>query len=500
MKKIVTVFCVLISVFFMFNCGNGSDGGTSSSFKRRSSRGKSVSVTSEISSTSIGDSISSNSLNSHPSTSSGLHQSSSNNLSSSESLNSSSNVQNVGQLVFALKASGNKYSVSQGTFCGEVLDIPSYYLGFPVTEISNFSGNNHIKKIVIPETIETISSGAFNDCVNVEEIVFNAINCKDLAYNEFESEYPAFDNCGKNGTGIRVTIGNKVTRIPRALFCPSEEYSVSLAPKIISVTFQENSVCKEIGMSAFMSNRTLTNIRLPDSIRTINNEAFYGTGFTEIELPNNLETLGHRSFSEISYISEIVIPENLISIGDSVFYGCENLKKVYYNAIDCDSIIMEIGPFYNCYVIGVDVIIGKQVKTLPDRLFRGMYYGIVSKFNIVFEQESQLENMGNSIFSYCEVLNELVLPKTIDFIKEKTFDNATINKVVIQSENLVIEPKAFKTIKSDKGIEFTYLDGWKKSLYESFIVSSEITISENPLTNLNTLNSSSVDYYIFRKV
>ena len=125
---------------------------------------------------------------------------------------------------------------------GIELVIPSEHNGLPVTviEIDAFRENADIVSVSIPETIDSIGDDAFRDCPNISYIYFNAANMRDLTASPFMF----------SGNRIVVLIGNKVTRIPNYLFgpnYPSSEY----APRISTVTFEEGSICTEIGTYAF---------------------------------------------------------------------------------------------------------------------------------------------------------------------------------------------------------------------------------------------------------
>ena len=46
---------------------------------------------------------------------------------------------------------------------------------------------------------------------------------------------------------------------------------------------------KEIGGSAFERSKKLTSINIPETVKTLGEEAFYETGLTEVTLPRNVQ-------------------------------------------------------------------------------------------------------------------------------------------------------------------------------------------------------------------
>lgn len=138
-----------------------------------------------------------------------------------------------------------------------------------VTSIGGYAfyGCTGLTSITIPEGVTSIGGCAFYNCTGLEEIILNATALSNFGYSS-----RVFNNAGKNGNGIRVTIGKNVTRIPTYLFY---SYYTNEAPKIVSVTFEEGSVCRSIGRYAFAYGSALTSINLPRSLTSIEGNAFY---------------------------------------------------------------------------------------------------------------------------------------------------------------------------------------------------------------------------------
>ena len=105
---------------------------------------------------------------------------------------------------------------------------------------------------------------------------------------------------------------------------------------LATVTFAEGSQLKSIGVSAFSgttpAHPRFTEIQIPDSVETIGTNAFHNCQDLEsITLPASLKTIESSAFSYCRNLSEIKLPTSLTTIEISVFDGCSSLETVFYD-------------------------------------------------------------------------------------------------------------------------------------------------------------------------
>ena len=105
---------------------------------------------------------------------------------------------------------------------------------------------------------------------------------------------------------------------------------------LATVTFAEGSQLKSIGVSAFSgtisAHPRFTEIQIPDSVETIGTSAFHNCQDLEsITLPASLKTIESSTFSDCRNLSEIRLPTSLKAIQSYVFDGCSSLETVFYD-------------------------------------------------------------------------------------------------------------------------------------------------------------------------
>ena len=152
----------------------------------------------------------------------------------------------------------------------------------------------------------------------------------------------------------------------------------------------------KIDTQAFM-NSSIKEIKLPNTITTIADEAFVGCyNLTTIDLPTSLMNLGTYVFSG-SGLQTIILPKNLTSIPAGTFM----LSKL--STINMADNITTIGDscFMNCSNL-VSIKLSDNLKTI-----------------------------GDSCFMNCSNLEEFNIPNTCTTIKDNAFNGIGLAKIII---------------------------------------------------------------------
>lgn len=88
-----------------------------------------------------------------------------------------------------------------------------------------------------------------------------------------------------------------------------------------------------IGSYAFGFNINMSDISIPNSVKTIGNGAFLGTNLTSISLPEGVTTIGAFAFQCCTNLRIITIPASVTKIGNSAFYTGEYYDNEYHHEL-----------------------------------------------------------------------------------------------------------------------------------------------------------------------
>lgn len=166
----------------------------------------------------------------------------------------------------------------------------------------------------------------------------------------------------------------------------------------------------------------------------IPNDNFYGRGsLKSMEFPQNLLTIGNNAFRGTG-LTDLSVPETVTSIGSCCFQDCESLVSAMLN---CENVTLGIGCFNSCGSLETVNIVG--TPDLPKDCFLDC-----QKLTTVTLPDG-LQGIGESCFNNCQGLSSINLPAGMTYINSYGFYRTSSLKEIIFPESLIsISSYAFR--------------------------------------------------------
>lgn len=124
----------------------------------------------------------------------------------------------------------------------------------------------------------------------------------------------------------------------------------------------------EMGSEIFMSNMTLEQITIPDTVKVIGNNVFNGCiSLRYVKLPNGLTKLNTGTFQYCFALEHIDLPYSLKSIGTYAFSSCPELTRI---VIPAKVTSIGEGAFDDCRKLS-EISIPRTVTSIGGNAFRG---------------------------------------------------------------------------------------------------------------------------------
>ncbi len=303
---------------------------------------------------------------------------------------------------------------SSGKYTGKVV-IPESVeyegVSYAVTSIGDyaFEDCDYLTSVIIPNSVTSIGNVAFNWCIGLTSVTIG---------NSVTSigEY-AFSGC----SGLTsVTIPNSVMSIGVDAF--------SFCDGLTSVHISDIAAwCKiDFGDSdsnplynaghLFLEGEEIKDLVIPNNVTSIGSSAFSGcSGLTSVTIPNSVTSIRGAAFRYCSGLTSVTIPNSVTSIGNSAFSYCSGLTSV---TIPNSVTSIEGSAFEGCSGL-TSVTIPNSVTSIGSSAFRDCS-GLTS-----VAIPNSVTSIGSSAFRDCSGLTSVAIPNSVTSIEFGTFDGCS---------------------------------------------------------------------------
>lgn len=334
-----------------------------------------------------------------------------------------------------------------------VVEIPAIIADDPITIARGAFRGCKMTELILPDTVTTINSEAFEDCKNLTTIHFPA------SFTDFHGKS---ENSGDNGgldswikgcdslKAFTVSENNPHYKSMNGILYSKDGKTVGPVPPAISFDSVNWNGISAIGDFAFCGRETQrADIEIPSQITSIGDYAFCGyggswydssyDGTVNIKLNEGLTSIGEYAFSSIYHLEEIDLPDSLTTLGKGAFASDNQLKSM---TIPPKVTVIPDSLFEDC--------LNLESVTLPDgitEIGKRAFYGPLYLTSI--HLPSSLKKIDDYAFCFFQSrqfskLTSIAIPDSVEYIGEHAFEgNGNLKSVTLSKNMKKIEAYAF---------------------------------------------------------
>ena len=292
-----------------------------------------------------------------------------------------------------LKLTNEISILNYNTDCGTDVIIPNKINNYNVTTIRDGAfQENQLTSVEIPNSVTTIGNDAFNNNQLTSVVIPDSI--KTIGWNSFRNNklvsvkisemvsLPFEEICDAFDSGISLSKGNSTNVCPTHRGCfgyeilndeiqiryYNEECGTDvIIPNKISgypVTSLKGGVCydDELGGDFSPFHDTLTSVKIPNTVTSIENGTFCDNRLKSVEIPNSVTTIGKSAFYN-NQLTSVTIGNSVTTIGEDAFYQNQLTSVVIPSSVKT----IGEGAFYNNKL--TSVTIGNGITSIARHAF-----------------------------------------------------------------------------------------------------------------------------------
>lgn len=218
--------------------------------------------------------------------------------------------------------------------------------------------------------------------------------------------------------GVTISLPDGLTTINREAFYGSKFKDLNIPDSVTSLGEQMCESCSK-----------LETLHLPASCTSIPKRAFWQCGnLQSVDIPNGVTSIGESAFLQCSSMTSVTIPETVTSIGNSAFSSCTGLTSV---TIPETVTSIAYSTFYGCSKL-TDINIPKNVTSIGSSAFYNCR-GLTS-----IDLPEGLRTIGSGAFDGCSGLETLTIPSTVTSIGYDALRTNGLNTLYWNARNATI--------------------------------------------------------------
>ncbi len=371
----------------------------------------------------------------------------------------------IGNVLVGYETSIRKYNL---------LALPNAVNGIEITVLAgniyyDASAENQInaETISLPNNVYMICGDAFNG-INFDKVsgAESYSKLEKIASNVFNETSFYKDNNGTEGVYVgkilvkwQAATENPIIRAD-TIAISSDAFKGS---KVVNVVIPDS--VRSIGDNAFYNCVNLKSVTIPNGVVSIGDGAFLNcNALEEVKIDtigSNLASIGKNAFARATSLKTLRLPYNLKSIGDSAFNECKSLVTISFDGYDEATGEFDETKRGQLIELGGRAFLGATNLTeikIPDGITvikESTFERCSSLVKVNFGVNSKLKEIEASAFSECVKLGSMItIPE--NYNTEKGRLNASLITVEMPNSLIKVGAKAFYGCHGMWGIGFGY--------------------------------------------
>ena len=273
---------------------------------------------------------------------------------------------------------GIKYLLEEETLTAEVIKNPNGYRGniiipetivfnevtYRVTSVGKQAFGNcfSLTSVVIPNSVTSIGRDAFWGCDSLKSIVISNgvtsigeaafMGCDSLKSIVIPNSVISIeDNAFKACVSLKsIVIPESVTSIGEQVFWGCDSLT-SIIVAEGNTMYDSRNQCNAIIETA--TNKLISVCKktiIPDGVTSIGSVFSQCDSLTSITIPDSVTSIEEEAFLSCVALKSVVIGNGVTSIGAAAFMGCDSLKSITFNGTKMQWNSIELGDEWNCEI------------------------------------------------------------------------------------------------------------------------------------------------------